>query len=567
MGIDLDGRAHARQRWAARTALGAAAVAVLLPVVVARTASLLLLAGGVLGVGLTLAGLWWALTRRGAARVASALLAVSAPVTVVVLFAAADLLWVVVASLLLWALAVWAGKFALSTTKSHHVRVREYRTPVPRRPFLIMNPRSGGGKVERFGLKERAERLGARVHLLDPDRTDGHEDVVTLAQDAVRDGADLLGVAGGDGTQALVAAVAAEHDLPFLVISAGTRNHFAMDLGLDRDDPAACVDALTGSGVELRVDLGFADAPGGGAPYPFVNNASFGAYAAIVQSPEYRDDKVRTSLEMLPDLLTHQRGPRLVAQVEETVVEAPQAVLVSNNPYRGDDLLGLGRRERLDSGRLGVLGIRVENAAEAAALVLGPNAPGVSVLTAQEVVVSADRSEIDVGIDGEALCLPTPVRCRIAPRALRVRVPADRPGVPEPKPPLDWRRLRKLAAAVGRTALPKSRQGPGNWQDWQQGRQLRQEPRDGAGQRGGRTRRPGTDTGAQGRQGWQLWQDLRGRQARQNWETWRTYWASQTARVRQNRRTQGTSRDPEGPARDREGRARGTRGDSPDARD
>lgn len=539
MGIDLDGRAHARQRWAARTALGAAAVAVLLPVAVARAASLLLLAGALLGVASALAGLWWALTRKGPARVAAVLLAVAAPVVVIVLFAAANLLWVVVVSLLLWALAVWAGKFALSSTRSQYVRLREYRAPVPRHPFLIMNPRSGGGKVERFGLKEKAERLGARVHLLDTERTDGQEDVVALARDAVRDGADLLGVAGGDGTQALVAAVAAEHRIPFLVISAGTRNHFAMDLGLDRDDPAACLDALTDEGVEIRADLGFAGTPGDDAPYPFVNNASFGAYAAIVQSPEYRDDKVRTSLEMLPDLLTHQRGPRLVARAGKTVVEAPQAVLVSNNPYRSDDLLGLGRRERLDSGRLGVLGIKVENAAEAAALLLGPNAPGVSVLTAQEVLIEADQPEIDVGIDGEALCLPTPVRCRIEPGALRVRVPADRPGVPEPKPPLDWRRLRKLAAAVGRTALPKSRQNTDSWQDWQRARKLRRrkDPRSDAG-RGDQT--------WLGAQGWQLWQNVRGRQNRQNWETWRTYWASQAARIRRNQEKRRRD-DPPGP--------------------
>ena len=83
----------------------------------------------------------------------------------------------------------------------------------------------------------------------------GIVDVEALARKAVADGADLLGVAGGDGTQALVAGVAAEHDLPFLVISAGTRNHFALDLGLDREDPATCLDGLS-DGVELRVDLG-----------------------------------------------------------------------------------------------------------------------------------------------------------------------------------------------------------------------------------------------------------------------------------------------------------------------
>lgn len=308
MGLDLDGRAHARQRWAARGALAAAGIAVLLPLLFGGVASLLLVAVGVFGTAVTVAALWWVLTLRGPARAAAVALAAATPAAVIWFFAAENLLWVVFVSLVLWGAAVWAGKFALSSTRSHTVSVREHRTPAPVSPFLIMNPRSGGGKVERFGLKEKAEKLGARVHLLDPER---QEDVTVLARRAVEDGADLLGVAGGDGTQALVAAVAAEHGIPFLVVCAGTRNHFAMDLGLDRGDPAASLDALTEEGVELHVDLGFADS------HPFVNNASFGAYAVVVQSPEYRDDKVRTTLELLPELLTHQRGPRLTARVEE----------------------------------------------------------------------------------------------------------------------------------------------------------------------------------------------------------------------------------------------------------
>lgn len=457
----VDERAHATQRWAARIALGAAGLSVLLPLGVAGPTSVLLLLGALLGVAVTLAALWWVLTRRGAARVAAGLLAVAAPTAVLWWFAVVNLLWVVIVTAGLWGVAVWSGKYALSSTKSHRVNVREHRVPAPARPFLIMNPKSGGGKVERFRLKEKAERLGATVHLLDPDR---HEDVAVLARDAVRNGADLLGVAAGDGTQAQVAAIAVAYDVPFLVISAGTRNHFAMDLGLDRDDPAACLDALTDRGVELHVDLGYASGR------PFVNNASFGAYAAVVQSPEYRDDKVRTTLELLPELLTQQRGPRLTARIGDAVIDAPQAVLVSNNVYRSDDLVGLGRRQRLDAGVLGVIGVRVSSAAEAAGLLLGPNAPGISLLIADEIVVEADRPEIEVGVDGEALVLPTPVHCRIAPGALRVRVPRDRPGVPEPKPPLDWRRLRKLAAAVGRTALPKHRERYGRvqnlWNRW-----------------------------------------------------------------------------------------------------
>ncbi|WP_030897056.1 MULTISPECIES: diacylglycerol/lipid kinase family protein [unclassified Streptomyces] len=444
MASAMSDRYHRRQRWAARGALAAVALAALLPLVSGGLRGVLLLPVGIAGLALTAAALWWVLSRRGPARMAAATLAAVTPVAVITLFAIADLLWVVVVSALLWCLAVWSGRYALRSTGLRPVRVREYRTPPPRRPFLLLNPRSGGGKVEKFALQEKAEALGARVVLLDPER---HQDVTALARAAVADGADLLGVAGGDGTQALVAAVAAEHGLPFLVISAGTRNHFAMDLGLDRDDPSTCLDALT-DGVEVRVDLGFAD------DHPFVNNASFGVYGAVVQSPGYRDDKVGAALERLPELLTRQTGPRLTARADGTTIADPQAILVSNNPYRMDDPFGFGRRERLDSGTLGVLAVRVDSAVDAAELLLSPRPEGLTVLTAQHVVVQGDEPQLDVGLDGEALTLTAPVHCRIARRALRVRVPRDRPGVPEAPPRLDWRRLRKLAADVGRTAAP-----------------------------------------------------------------------------------------------------------------
>ncbi|MDN3270758.1 diacylglycerol kinase family protein [Streptomyces sp. MA15] len=442
MAVDWSMRGYHAQRWAARGALLAAALAVATPLVYGGLRGLLLLVLGAAGLGLSAAALWWTLTLRGPLRWGAALVAVCVPAGLLTLFAV-TLFWALLVSLALWALAVWSGRYALRGTGGH-APVRERRLPPPRKPVLIMNPRSGGGKVGRFRLREKAERLGARVVLLEPGR---QHDVTELARAAVADGADLLGAAGGDGTQALVAAVAAEHDIPFLVISAGTRNHFALDLGLDRGNPAACLDALT-DGVELRVDLGFA------GDQPFVNNASFGAYAAIVQSPAYRDDKLGTSLEMLPDLLTGQQGPRLVARAGDTTLTAPQAVLVSNNPYRTGDPFGLGRRERLDSGTLGVLGVKVEGAISAAALLLNPDPGGLTVLTAPEVVVEADRDEIEAGVDGEAMVLPAPVRCRIAAGALRVRVPRKRPGVAPGPPRLDWRRLRKLAATVGRTAAP-----------------------------------------------------------------------------------------------------------------
>ncbi len=360
---------------------------------------------------------------------------VAAPVLIVVAFAWHHLVWVAVAAVALMVAAAAAARAALSAG-SQDAAMPALPAPRPRRPFLIMNPRSGGGKVAKFGLKEKAETLGAEVALLEGP---GTVDVAALARQAVADGADLLGVAGGDGTQALVAGIAAEHGLPFLVISAGTRNHFALDLGLDREDPAACLDGLT-DGEELRVDLGII----GGRT--FVNNASFGAYAEVVQSPAYRDDKRGTTLQMLPDLLKGHHGAHLTAHAAGTRIEDPQALLVSNDPYGMGDVAGLGRRARLDAGTLGAVAIRVDSARQAAGLIHRGHGTGLTVLTAEQVTVDADAPEIPVGIDGETVMLPTPVHCAIQPRALRVIVPKERPGVPAPKPPLEWPRLRQLAS-------------------------------------------------------------------------------------------------------------------------
>jgi Diacylglycerol kinase catalytic domain len=278
------GRAGVAQRWLARLSLVVAA-AVLVPLVaIGLRASVAVTLAGVVGLAVAAAGLWWALTHRGVVRWLATAVAVLAPLVVLVLYASRDLLWVVVvvAAVGLLVLAVVAGRAALAREVVPEP-MREQEVAPPRRPYLIMNPRSGGGKVVRFALKDKAEALGATVVVLEGP---GPVEVGALARRAVANGADLLGVAGGDGTQALVAGVAAELDVPLLVISAGTRNHFALDLGLDREDPSRCLDALGEGGVEVRVDLGVI------AGRPFVNNASFGAYAAMVQSPAYRDDKV-----------------------------------------------------------------------------------------------------------------------------------------------------------------------------------------------------------------------------------------------------------------------------------
>ncbi|MET9955126.1 diacylglycerol kinase family protein [Streptomyces sp. NPDC006339] len=452
----------ARARLLARLALLCAVAAVVSLFVPFGSGGLLIVGLGLVGLVLCGAGTWWFLAHRGPVRFLGALLALGTPVGVLLLYVDRGLWPAALTAVGLWAAALLAGRAALR--RPHPPRAAT-PAPRPRHPVLLMNPRSGGGKVERFGLVEYAERLGARVVLLDdgtegsgetaegsgdPEEDSGEPgqdsraaseevDVTALARRAVAEGADLLGVAGGDGTQALVAAVAAEHDLPFLVVSAGTRNHFAMDLGLDRDDPARCLDALT-DGEELRVDLGDV---GGRA---FVNTVSFGVYADVVRRPEYRDAKTGTALNVMPDLLTGEDGRRLDAVVDGTTLSAQQALLVSNNPYDATDPFGAGRRPRLDRGVLGVLAVRVEGAAQAAEVaVRGAQSPGLNILAARRVEVTADTATLPVAVDGEALVLPTPVVCTLRPRALRVRVPRDRPGTVPPAPPLRWRRIVALA--------------------------------------------------------------------------------------------------------------------------
>ena len=162
-------------------------------------------------------------------------------------------------------------------------------------------------------------------------------------------GADALAMAGGDGSQAIVAAIAAERGLPYACIPAGTRNHFALDLGVDRDDVVGALDAFVDGG-ERTVDL--AEVNG----RVFVNNVSLGLYAEAVQREGYRDAKLRTLLDTVPDVLGPDGGGSTCAGPARaaTTHHAGAAVLVSNNRYRLGRAVGSGTRPRIDDGLLGI---------------------------------------------------------------------------------------------------------------------------------------------------------------------------------------------------------------------
>ena len=284
---------------------------------------------------------------------------------------------------------------------------------------LIINLKSGGGKAERFDLAAHARRRGVEPVVLQPG-----DDLLELAESAIARGARVVGMAGGDGSQALVATVAARHDIAHVCVPAGTRNHFALDLGLDRDDVVGALDAFT-DGVERRIDLARVN------DRVFVNNASLGVYAKVVQSGAYRDAKLETWTGMLPDLLGPDAEPidlEFTAPDGSRCDDAP-LVLVSNNPYRLASLAGAGTRERIDTGQLGVLAARVRSATDVSRLValelVGQvgRFPGLLSWSTEELEVRSS-GPVEVGLDGEALVLDPPLRFVSLPGALRVRLPS-----------------------------------------------------------------------------------------------------------------------------------------------
>ena len=136
---------------------------------------------GFAGLAITCAAAWWFLAHRGIVRWLAAAVLVAAPVAVIVVYVAAGLLWEVALSVVLAAAAVAAGRAALSSGRSP-AKAREHAARPQRQPFVIMNPRSGGGKVGKFGLKDKAAALGAEVVLLEGP---GVVDVAAMARQAV----------------------------------------------------------------------------------------------------------------------------------------------------------------------------------------------------------------------------------------------------------------------------------------------------------------------------------------------------------------------------------------------
>ena len=434
------------------TALAAAA-GVLATLLVLLVRDLVALLPALLALALAGAALWIAATRRGIRRLLALVVVVAA-----LAGGAGALIWrgavdELVAFAVASAVFAAAGRVAVRRSRSGQAAATARppaTTPRPGRAVLLINPKSGGGKAERFDLPGQARRRGVEPILLEPG-----DDLLELAERAVRGGAEVIGMAGGDGSQGLVATVAMRHDIAYVCIPAGTRNHFALDLGLDRDDVVAALDAFT-DGAERRIDLARVN------DRIFVNNASLGVYAKVVQSDTYRDAKLETWAEMLPELLGPNAAPidlEFDGPNATTYADAP-LILVSNNPYQLTQLAGAGTRPRIDSGRLGIVAARIRSASDVAELIALETIGQIQRFHglkqwSQPTFEIRSSSTVAIGLDGEAVMLEPPLQFVSLPGALRIRLPRHAAGISPAAAavaftPADLRAL--LRVAIGRPA-------------------------------------------------------------------------------------------------------------------
>jgi diacylglycerol kinase family enzyme/membrane-associated phospholipid phosphatase len=216
--------------------------------------------------------------------------------------------------------------------------------------LVLVNPGSG---VESQDPTEDVARHWPKATVLfpQPDR-----DLIEQLHDAVDDKAPkALGVAGGDGTVAAVSAVAAERQLPLVLVPAGTLNHFARDVGVNGIED---VTTAVQEGDGVRVDLSTVTVDGEPARW-FVNTASLGGYPDMVllrEKLEKRWGKWPAAAIALVKVLRKATPLRMIVNDERHLV---WMVFVGNGSYRPKGFAP-STRPRLDAGLMDVRFIRAD---------------------------------------------------------------------------------------------------------------------------------------------------------------------------------------------------------------
>jgi len=286
-------------------------------------------------------------------------------------------------------------------------------------PVVVVNQSSGTALVP-----EEARRLFPGAVLVDCET----EDVPARLGELVPQRPPFVAVAGGDGTQRMVAACLVETGVPLLPVPTGTLNHFARQLGIETVDDA---EAAGKGSVTREVDIAEVNGE------VFVNTSSLGQYPAFVRN---RDDAKERAPKALATAVAAwrqlTRNHRLDVGVDGTRYHA-WLVFIGNNRY-GVDPGDVGERDELTAGVLDVRVLRADRrfARLRAVIALLLGRVGRSRLlvrsesAAAELAVAGDAAGrvggVEVALDGEVLRLTSPLRYRMRPGALTVQVPEPR---------------------------------------------------------------------------------------------------------------------------------------------
>jgi diacylglycerol kinase family enzyme len=293
---------------------------------------------------------------------------------------------------------------------------------------VILNPGSGyvrANGVDSVCTSVREKLPDAQVHVLDT-----NDDVGNLVREFLAQGANCVAALGGDGTMNSVAASLIDTGTPLGVIPGGTLNHFARDVGVGRDVPAA-LDILA-AGHTTDVDVATVN------DKLILNNSSIGLYPQMVQLRERyerRLGKWRAMLRAGMLVLRDARSMTVTVNDGSTTHRVrTYLVFIGNNQYEVN-LLHLGRRQRLDGGELSCFIVEVPTRVRLAPAVFTflrdreLDERMLATFTVSRLTVTPVRNpEVNVSADGEVFRLRSPLEYRIRPRALKVIVP-------EPPPP------------------------------------------------------------------------------------------------------------------------------------
>ena len=285
---------------------------------------------------------------------------------------------------------------------------------------VFVNRRSGGGSAD-------ADEVAAcfpddRVVECDgPELAGEVADLVAMARDAGED-VRFVGVAGGDGSIRCAASVLVGTGVPLLAVPAGTRNHFAKELGIETVADAAQAAA---AGRTRPVDVGEVNGE------RFVNNSSIGFYAALVRERTRHERRLpRAAADAAAAWAQARHGHRFTVAVDGDGERYRAWLAFVGNGCYGDRMTDLGVRRALDEGTLDVRVLRADaplaRTRAVAALLLGRlgRSPLLVPRLAPEVVLDLPgHSTVDVALDGEVVRLTPPLRYAVLPGALTVLTP------------------------------------------------------------------------------------------------------------------------------------------------